>query len=164
YAEDENKVCERIVTPRQPALAAWQTAGQVLSGRSPSGAEPQTGGRTLQQHLATKTHEPRWPAASRRADLAGFLDKTLLLDQPAEILLVHSDAGERLDGPLQLQQREGRRHQLENHRPVFDLAAEAAERRGQDAAMVKRHRDAGAEDVTSGNRAGHPPSDIAHRL
>src|SRR5207248_4574505 len=147
YAEYENKFSRRIVNPRQPALAAWQTAGQVLSGRSPSGAKAQTGGGTLEQHLAAKAHEPRRPAASRRADLAGFLDKTLLLDQPAEILLVQSDAGERLDGPLQLQQREGRRHQLENHRPVFDLASQTPERRRQDPAMIERHRDAGAKTV-----------------
>src|SRR5216683_2884197 len=87
--------------------------------RSPAGAQAQSRGRALQQYLAAETNQPRRPAAGGGADLAGFLDETLLLDQPAEILLVQPGAGKRLDGALQLQQREGGHHQLEHHRTVF---------------------------------------------
>src|SRR5436190_11431620 len=135
-----------------------------LADHSPAGAEAQAGRGALEQHLAAEAHEPRRPAAGRGADLAGFLDQTQLLDEPTEILLVQPDTGERLDGALQLQEREGWRHQFEHDRPVLDLAAQAAERRRQDAAMVERHRDAGAESVASGSWAGHRPADIARRL
>src|SRR5206468_1982 len=114
--------------------------------------------------LAAEAHEPRRPAAGRGADLAGFLDETLLLDEPAEILLVQPDTGECLDGSLQLQEREGWRHELEYDRPVFDLAAQAAERRRQDAAVVERHHDAGAEAVAIWSGPGHRPADIARCL
>src|SRR4030081_3245953 len=88
--------------------------------------------------------------AGRGADLAGFLDEPLLLDETAKILLVQPDPGQRLDRALQLQKRKGGRHQFEPDRPVFDLAAQPAERGGEDAAVVERHRSPGAETVGPG--------------
>src|SRR5258708_6590774 len=96
---------------------------------APPGAQAQTGSRALEQHLAAKADEARRPAAGRRADLPGFLDEALLLDEAAEILLVQPDTGERLDGALQLQQRDGQRHKLAHDRTVFTLATQAADRR-----------------------------------
>src|SRR5439155_17959853 len=76
------------------------------------GPEPQPGCRTFEQDLAPEAHEPRRPAAGLGADAAGFLDQALVLDKPPEILFVQPHAGQRLDRALQLQQREGRGHQL----------------------------------------------------
>ena len=69
---------------------------------------------------------------------AGFLDQVLLLDQAAEILLVQPATGQRLDAALQLQQGEGRRHQFEHDRPIFDLGAQPRDAGGEDAAMIGR--------------------------
>ena len=46
-----------------------------------SGAQPQSGCRTFEQHLAPETHEPRRPAAGFAAYPAGLLDQTLVLDE-----------------------------------------------------------------------------------
>ncbi len=46
------------------------------------------------------------------------------------------------DGALELQQGELRRHQLEEHRAVFDLGPEPRNAGGEDAAMVVAHRHA----------------------
>src|SRR6267154_41499 len=153
YAADEDKV-------DYPAVKGLSSKSSRHGRYAPPGAQAQTGSRALEQHLAAKADEARRPAAGRRADLPGFLDEALLLDEAAEILLVQPDTGERLDGALQLQQREGRRHQLEHDRPVFDLAAQAAERGRQDPAMIERHRDAGAQAIAGERR----PPEVAGRL
>src|SRR5271166_4140005 len=77
--------------------------------------------------------------ASVRNGLAGFLDKLLLLDQSAEIRLVNVKPSNRLDAPLQLQQRENRRHKLEHDRVVFDLGAEPRNSGRKNSAMVGDH-------------------------
>ena len=61
------------------------------------------GDGALEQHLAPEPEQLGRPAAGRVGNLAGFLDQALLVDQPAEILLVQPLPGERLDGALQLQ-------------------------------------------------------------
>ena len=48
--------------------------------------------------------------------------------------------GQRLHRPLQLEERKRLRQELEYHRPVFDLAAQPADRRCQDAAVIENHR------------------------
>ncbi len=55
------------------------------------------------------------------AGFASFLDEFLLLDQAAEIRLVHLPSRQRLNTALQLQQRECVRHQFKYDRMVFDL-------------------------------------------
>src|SRR6516165_7518651 len=56
------------------------------------------------------------------------------------IMLVQPHPRQRLDRALQLQQGEGGRHQLENDRSIFDLAAQAANCGGEDPPVVGRHR------------------------
>ncbi len=50
--------------------------------------------------------------------------------------------GNGLNRCLQVRQGELRRHQLEDHRPVFDLAAQPAHRSGQNPAVIELHGDA----------------------
>ncbi len=58
----------------------------------------------LLAHLGAEPIElGRAPAGVGRA-FAGLLDQVLLLDQPAEIRLVHEQPGQRLDAALQLRQ------------------------------------------------------------
>ncbi len=71
---------------------------------------------------------------------ASFFNEFLLLDQPAEVLLVDQPACERLNTALQLQQGEFGRHQLEYHRTVFDLGAQPRDAGRENAAMIRRHR------------------------
>ena len=52
-------------------------------------------------------------------------------------------AGDRLGGGLQFGQGEGLGHQVEQHRPVFELAAQTAQAGGEDAAVVRGHGPAG---------------------
>ena len=60
-----------------------------------------------------------------------------------KVLLVQMPPGQRLDGALQLEQGEVGRHQLEHHRPVFDLGPQPGDGGGEDAAVVVQHRVAG---------------------
>ncbi len=67
-------------------------------------------------------------------------------------------ARQSFDGALQLQQGEGRWHQLEDHRPVFDLGSQPRDPGSQDAAMVVAHRHArhgvGDRPARLGNQPG----------
>ena len=82
-----------------------------------------------------------WPGGrpSPGCDLASFLNELLLLDQAAEILLVQQPPGKRLDAALQLQQREGLRHQFEDHGMVFDLGAQPGDAGRENAAVIDDH-------------------------
>src|SRR5262249_3157411 len=91
---------------------------------------------SLQDDLAAEAEELCRPAAGLVQHLARFLDERLLLDQAAKVLLVQLSTCKSLDGTLQLQQRERRRHQLENDRAVFDLGAQPRDAGGKDAAGV----------------------------
>lgn len=71
---------------------------------------------------------------------ASLFNEFLLLDEPAEVLLVDQPACERFNTALQLQQGELGRHQLEYHRAVFDLGAQPRDPGCEDAAMIRRHR------------------------
>ena len=115
------------------------------------------GAGAFEQNLASETHQSGRPSAGLDADPAGFLDQTLVLDEAAEILLVQPHPQKRLDGTLQLQQGERRRHQLEHHRAVFDFAAQPPDRGGQDAAMVGRHRRSEGRAVSVWDRAAEYP-------
>ncbi len=70
----------------------------------------------------------------------GILDEVLLLDEPAEVLLVDEQARQGLDAALQLKKGEGLRQHLENHRAVFDLGTQPGDAGGEDAAVVACHR------------------------
>ena len=74
--------------------------------------------------------------------LSGLFNQVLAFNQAAEILLVQCDAGQCLRGFLQLGEGEFRWHQLEQHRPVFDLGAQAADGGGGNAAVVGGQRHA----------------------
>lgn len=81
--------------------------------------------------------------------LARLLDQVLLFDEAAEVRLVYQPSGKRLDGALQLQEREDSRHELEHDGPVFDLGAKAANARCQDATMIRYHRRPGYRQGSS---------------
>ena len=53
--------------------------------------------------------------------------------------LCNQPPGERLDAALQLQQREGIRHQFEDDRMVFDLGPQPGNSRRENAAMIEDH-------------------------
>src|SRR5882762_10211949 len=97
-------------------------------------------GGTLLDHLAAETEDGGRPSAGRGPCLAGRLDQRAGLDQAAENLLVQMTAGDRLHGGLQVGQGELARHQLENHRTVFELGAQPRDGGRQDTAMVVPHR------------------------
>src|SRR4029078_11364112 len=62
-----------------------------------------------------------------------------LLSRGAEVLLVQQRARDRLYRLLQIEQGKFRRQQLEHHRPVFELAAQATHGGSKNAAMVEFH-------------------------
>src|SRR5262245_7222650 len=107
---------------------------------------------SLQDDLAAEAEELCRPAAGLVQHLARFLDEHLLLNQPAKVLLVQLSTCKSLDGTLQLQQRERRRHQLENDRAVFDLGAQPRDAGGKDAAVIMVHALAGRQ------RLNHRPT------
>src|SRR5207247_11245809 len=75
--------------------------------------------------------------------LPGLLDQFLLLDEAPEIRLVDQPSGERFDRPLQLEEGEAGRHQLEYDGAILDLGTKPRDARRQDAAMVRYHRRSG---------------------
>ena len=83
------------------------------------------------QDIAAKMKKRGGASAGLQRHLAGRLDGGGGFDEAAEILLVQMAAGDRLHGSLQFGEREGRRHQLEDHRPIFHLGAQPAHGRGQ---------------------------------
>src|SRR5258705_13967627 len=66
------------------------------------------GSGALGDDAAAEAEELGRATAGRRGDTAGLLDETLLVDETAEILLVETPPGERLDGALKLEQGEAR--------------------------------------------------------
>ena len=96
--------------------------------------------RPLRHHVAAEAEQLGRAATGLRGDFPGLLHEVLLLDQPAEVLLVQAPSGQRLHRVLQLEQREAGRHQFKHHRAVFDLGAQTRDPGGEDAAMVVSHR------------------------
>src|SRR5262249_42315843 len=89
------------------------------------------GGEPLEQHRAAKAVEARGAAAGAEAVLARRLNEAAGLNQAAEVLLVQMRAEDRLDGFLQLKQRDRLAHQLEDHRLPFDAAPQFADGIGE---------------------------------
>ena len=75
-----------------------------------------------------------WVKLPRPDDEAGAVERA------AEVLLVQRLAKDRFHHLLQVEQREALGHQLEHDGAVFDLAAQAADGGGEDAAVVGDHR------------------------
>src|SRR5262249_55291316 len=92
---------------------------------------------------------------------SGLLDQALRLDEAAEVLLVQARTRDRFDRVLKIGQREGFRHQFEDHRPVFELSAHAPRGRRENAAMVVDPR---ASQLDACRAAGSPSASIANRL
>src|SRR5215831_2168485 len=109
-----------------------------MTSPPPAHAQPRRG--ALLAHLAAEAKQRGRTAAGRGRGLAGWLDHGAGLDQAAEILLVQVAARDRLDGGLQLGEREFRRHQLEDHRAILQLGAQARDRGRENAPMVEPHR------------------------
>src|SRR5215831_7621278 len=87
--------------------------------------QPYPGGRAFAQDLAPEAELLGWAAARAPRHPSRALHQPLAFDETAEVLLVQADAGDGLHGPLELQERELRRHQLEDDRPVLHLAPQA---------------------------------------
>src|SRR5262249_24871208 len=121
-----------IRTSKPPSMAGVR-AGRA--SRSARARERQLGPghRALKQDLAAEPDQLGRTAAGLRRNLAGVLDQALLIDQPAEILLVEPLSGERLDGALEGKQREALRHQLEDDGAVLDLGPQPRDAGRQDA-------------------------------
>src|SRR5690348_12359145 len=81
----------------------------------------------LEHDLAAEAVELGRTTARPGGDRAGLFDQALLVDQPAEVLLVQASSGQRFDCALELQQGERLGHQLEDDRPVLDLGAQASD-------------------------------------
>lgn len=62
--------------------------------------------RTFAEDFATEAEKFCRSATRLRRELSGTLDESLILHQPTEVLLVQSNAGNRLDGSLEFQKRE----------------------------------------------------------
>ncbi len=72
-------------------------------------------------------------------ELSGAFDEAGAFDQPTKILLVQPVAGQRFDHVQKLQQGKTRWQQFEHHRAIFDLAAQATERGGENAPVIECH-------------------------
>src|SRR5215212_5675783 len=84
--------------------------------------QPHPRRRPLQQNLAPKAHQPgRSPARLCRA-LARFLHQALCFDETTKVLLMQANAREGFHRALELQEREGGRHEFEHHGPILNLA------------------------------------------
>ena len=58
-------------------------------------------------------------------------------------------AGERLHEPLQLQEREGGRQELEDNGTILQLTPDASQSRAQDAPVIERHLGGAGQRVQS---------------
>ena len=124
--------------------------------RSAPPADAQPGRGPLLQDLAAETEESGRAAAGCGRGISSRLDQGTGLDQAAEILLVQMAAGDCLDGGLQLGEGELARHQLEDHRPVFELRAQPRDRGRKNAAVVESHRLAERRQVSALKRGKLP--------
>src|ERR1051326_8647791 len=95
--------------------------------------------RALNHDLPAEAEALSGAPARAALPLSGALDQPTLLHQAPKVLLVERHARESLDALLKLQEREARRHQLEYHRPILELAAEPTHGRRKDPAMIHRH-------------------------
>ena len=115
----------------------------------PHPRQPHPRGRPLAQHLAPEDEQLGRTAAGLDV-LAGAFDEAGVFDQAAEVLLVEAHAGEGFDHPLELEQGEGGRQELEDDRAVLELAAQPAEGGGEDAPVVEGHGPARQEVGAAG--------------
>src|SRR5688572_18703464 len=88
-------------------------------------------------NLFAKTKKLCGTASCGLFDAARRLQEVAVFDQAPEVLLVQAHARQGFDRSLQLQQGEGLRQELEDHRTVLQLAAQAPERRRDDAPVVE---------------------------
>src|SRR5437867_13274943 len=91
------------------------------------------------QHLAPEAEQLGRAPAGPDIELSGPFHEPAFFNQPAQVLLVQADAGQRLHESLQLQEREGGRQELEDNGAILQLAPNASQRRGQDAPVIERH-------------------------
>src|SRR5690606_27622422 len=86
--------------------------GAPAPTRTKTSAARQANARTrpLPAHLLAELEELRRTPAGRGRAPAGPFHEPSLLDEPAEVLLMHSQPDQRLDGPLQLRERKRLRH------------------------------------------------------
>src|SRR5262245_21534487 len=89
--------------------------------RPPHVGQPHPWRRALAQDVAPEAEQLGRAPSGLGVELAGPLDQAGVLDQTAEVLLVETHAGERLDDPLELEQGEGGRQELEDDRAVLEL-------------------------------------------
>ena len=119
-------------------LRARRRSAEALSGYRASGSLlPETARSATTSRRNRNNFAGRPRVSSPSADL---LHQFLLLDQPAEILLVQPPPRERFHRALQLQQGEFVAASIRTPRAIFDLRAKPRDTGGQDTPMVVRHR------------------------
>jgi hypothetical protein len=124
-----------------PSSTEPDAAGlDAMSGRGRGVAQDRPPKRRPAEGRSCATlRRKRNSAAGRGRHFAGRLDQRRALYQPPEILLVQMAPGDRLDGTLNLGEREFLRHQLERDRAVFELGAQGrrtARARGRASALA----------------------------
>src|SRR4051794_28699407 len=96
--------------------------------------------RRLEQNFAAEAVKLCGPSPDPHRDLARRPGRSRTLDESAEGLLGRMRTKNGFHRSLQLKQRELVRHQLEDHRAVFDLGARAADGGRKNAPMIEPHR------------------------
>jgi hypothetical protein len=105
-----------------------------------SSGQADAGRGTFAQDAPAETEQFCGPATCPLVKLGRAFDQASLFNETPEILLVKANAGKGLNHTLQLEQCETGREQLEDHRPVLQLAAEPPQGSGENPAMVQPHR------------------------
>src|SRR3990172_3074584 len=116
--------------------AGQDSASQACGGSASACLHPDAWRGPLEQDVAAEPEQLGGAATRAESVFARRLDQPAAFHQAAEVLLVQMRAEDRLDGLLQLKQREHRRHQLEDHGPVFDAAPELADGAGKHLGMI----------------------------
>jgi len=145
-------------------IAGLVYVAATARGLLPQQRQRESRRRPRGQQFAAEAEEFGGAAAGFGVHAAEALDEVGALDDAAEVLLVQGDAADRLHGALQRREGEGLGHQFEDHRAVLQLAAQAAEARGEDAAVVGDHRRAEADGAGLGRRAALGAGAVAGRL
>src|SRR6185369_170484 len=121
----------------QPRVSERKCPSRTAPRRSsPPGLHPHPWRGALPEDIAAEAVEAGGAAAGAQTVLAGGLDEAAALDHAAEVLLVEMRAEHRLDRPLQLEQGELVRHQLEHDGAALHRAPQLADSARQHPGMV----------------------------
>ena len=123
------------------AMGALSSESGLWSMLGPAPAatarQAQAGGAPFLEDLAAEAVAAGGAATGGR-ELAGLLHQAAAVQQAPEVGGVQALAGQGLDNPLQLAEGEGGGQQFKDDGAVAQLAAEATDGGGQDAAVIMR--------------------------